>query len=95
VLTLRVNAPQPSTLLVIGAVTLHSSASSRVTVVIDGVAFTPSMRTDVRDAAVALPVHAEASIAAGDHTIEVRVAGGASTTVSERIVTALVYEELP
>ena len=95
VLTLRVNADRASTLLVLGVVSARAGAgTTRIAVAVDGVVSDPTFRSDVRNAVVPLPIHSEQSITAGIHTIEVRVWGEAATEVSERIVTALVYEEL-
>jgi hypothetical protein len=94
VLSLRVDAERPSTLLVLGAVSVSATGTTRIAVVIDGKESDPVFRTDVRDAVIPLPIHCEQAIGAGSHSIEVRVWSESNVDVSERIVTALVYEEL-
>ena len=94
VLTLRVTNDRPSTLLILGAVQVRANGTSRIAVIVDGREASPVFRTEVRNAIVPLPIHSEAAIAAGTHTIDIRVWGDASVEVSERIATALVYEEL-
>ena len=91
-LALTIDAPAPSTLLVLGIVATKADGGAAIEVLLDGVALEPSFRTEL-DGLIAIPIHVRATVSAGAHTITLRVDRDA--VVEERIVTALLFEERP
>ena len=93
VIDFKINPDQPSTLLILGAVTVRSSGEVRASVLVDGSPEGVAFREDVPDAVVPIPIHVKTGVAVGTHEIAVRIDGTATVEVTERAVTALAYGE--
>ena len=93
ILTLTIDATEPSSLLIFGAAGCRSSAPVRLQVLIDGVAAGPAFRSDFVDATVPIALHARTETTVGRHLVEVTVEATEPVTIEDRILTALVYRE--